>query len=279
MSLRLGQSGRGRSQHTVSFLIAFVITWQATGPAWAWGRLGHRVVAEFADRHLNPTVRAEIAQILEPGESLADASTWADENRTRIHGSGPWHFADVPLDEDRYDDRLAGSGQIVPKLREFRTILADRTRPPAARRQALRFVVHLVGDLHQPLHVGEHQDRGGNTLQIHFYRRKTSLHHLWDDLILEHRTRGEDRWVAELSAIDDPISRSAAMDGTIEDWATGSLHAAQQAYQNPRTGRRIEPGEVLEDAYYESNLPIVRRQLYLAGTRLAWVLTDALRPE
>ncbi len=256
-----------------------MIAWQSAGPVWAWGRLGHRVVAEFADRHLSPTVRAEIAEILEPGESLADASTWADENRTRIHGSGPWHFADVPLDEERYNDRLAGSGQIVPKLREFRGILADRRRSPAARREALRFVVHLVGDLHQPLHIGEHHDRGGNTLQIHFYRRKTSLHHLWDDLILEHRTRGEDRWVAELSAIDDPISRSAAMDGTLEEWATGSLHAAQLAYQNPRTGRRIESGETLEDAYYEASLPIVRRQLYLGGSRLAWVLTDALRPE
>lgn len=274
-----GRAGQRALRQAIPALLAGVIAWQAAGPAWAWGRLGHRVVAEFADQHISPAARAQIAAILEPGESLADASTWADENRTRIHGSGPWHFADVPLDEDRYSDRLAGAGQIVPKLREFRAILADRTRPPAARRQALRFVIHLVGDLHQPLHIGEHNDRGGNTLQVHFYRRKTSLHHLWDDMILEHRTRGEDRWVAELLAMDDPITRSAAMDGTIEQWATGSLRAAQRAYQNPRTGRRIEPGDVLDDAYYQANLPIARRQLYLAGARLAWVLTDALRPE
>lgn len=268
-----------RPHRLVAAVLASMIAWQSAGPAWAWGRLGHRVVAKFADRHLSPAARAEIATILESGESLADASTWADENRIQVHGSGAWHFANVPIDATRYEDRLAGDGKIVPKLREFRAILADRSRPPAARRQALRFVIHLVGDMHQPLHIGEHQDRGGNTLQVHFFRRKTSLHHLWDDLILEHRTRGEDRWVADLVDMDNPVDRSDAMDGTVEQWATESLLAAQQAYRNPQTGRRIEPGDALADAYYDANLPIARRQLYRAGARLAWVLTDALRPD
>lgn len=263
----------------VAAVLAALIGWQAASPAWAWGRLGHRAIAEFAGHHISPAARAAIAELLEPGESMADASTWADENRIRIHGSGAWHFADVPLEEMQYNDRLAGAGQIIPKLREFRSILADRSRPVASRRQALRFVIHLVGDMHQPLHIGEHHDRGGNTLQVQFFHRKTSLHHLWDDMILEHRTRGEDRWVAELLAMDNPVDRSAAMGGTIEEWATGSLLAAQRAYQNPQTGRRIEPGDVLADAYYDANLPIVRQQLYRAGARLAWVLTDTLRPE
>ncbi len=103
--------------------LAFLIAFQVAGPAWAWGKLGHRVVAEFAERHISPAARDAIAELLEPGETLADASTWADENRLKVHGSGPWHYANVPIDEPRYRDDLAGAGQIVPKLAEFRAIL------------------------------------------------------------------------------------------------------------------------------------------------------------
>jgi S1/P1 Nuclease len=79
-----------------------------TAPAWAWGRTGHRVIAKLAERHLTERARAEIRALLEPGESLAVASTWADEVRGRMWHTAPWHYVDVPLDEPRYDDRFAG---------------------------------------------------------------------------------------------------------------------------------------------------------------------------
>jgi hypothetical protein len=185
----------------------------------------------------------------------------------------------VPRREARHDDRVAGSGQIVRKIHEFQAILRDRSRPAEERRRALRFLVHLVEDLHQPLHIGEDYDRGGNTLQVRFFRSGTSLHHLWDSPILEHMSRDEDRWLAELVAMDDPVDRAVAMAGTVEEWATESLVAARQAYQDPATRRRIEPGAVLGQAYYDANLPMAKRQLFRAGLRLAWVLNDALRPE
>ncbi len=89
----------------------------------------------------------------------------------------------------------------------------------------------------------------------------------------------ESRWLADLVAIDEPIGLAAAMDGTAEDWATGSLEAARLAYREPAKGRRVETGDVLGEAYYYASLPIVRRQTYRAGARLAWVLSDDLRPE
>lgn len=253
------------------------------GPAWGWGALGHRVIAKFAERHLSESAQDGIRELLEPGESLADASTWADENRERIPASGPWHFASIPLDEPAYDARFARprsrEGTIVPKIREFRAVVRDRTKPIEQRRRALRFLVHLVEDLHQPLHVGDAGDRGGNELQVRFFRRGTSLHHLWDSLLLEHMARDEGRWVDELSAMDDPVGRAVAMEGTVEEWATESLRAARQAYRDPTTGRKIEPGTVLGEAYYDANLPIAKQQLYRAGVRLAWVLNDTMRPE
>src|SRR5262249_47839777 len=148
---------------------AFVIALYAANPAWAWGRLGHRVVARLAERHLTDAAKAEIKTLLVPGELLANASTWADEVRGKMRHTAPWHYVDVPLDEPRYDDRFAGDepakGFIVPKIRELRVVLKDRSRPIEERRQALRFLVHLIEDLHMPLHVGENRDKGGNTLQ------------------------------------------------------------------------------------------------------------------
>ena len=104
-------------------------------PAWAWGRLGHRVIAKLAERHLSDRAKAEIKALLEPGESLADCSTWADENRGRLRYTAPWHYVDVPLDEPRYDDKFAGDdpkkGYIVPKIRELKA--TSRTRASQSR--------------------------------------------------------------------------------------------------------------------------------------------------
>jgi len=88
--------------------VAFAVIVQFGTPAWAWGRVGHRVIAKLAERHLTDQAKAEIKALLEPGESLADGSTWADEHRRELPKTAPWHFVDVPLDEPRYEDRFAG---------------------------------------------------------------------------------------------------------------------------------------------------------------------------
>src|SRR5262249_51649906 len=152
-------------------------------PAWAWGKVGHCAIAKLAGRHLSDRAKQEIKALLEPGESLADASTWADEHRRELPKTAPWHYVDVPLDEPRYDDRFASDepakGFIVPKIQELRVVLKDRSRPVEERRQALRFLVHLVEDLHMPLHVGENRDKGGNTLQVRWFDRGSNLHRVW----------------------------------------------------------------------------------------------------
>jgi hypothetical protein len=241
------------------------------------------VIAEFAERHLNPAAKEAIAGLLEPGESLADASTWADDHRRELPKTAPWHDGDVPLEAPRYDDRFAGDepakGFIVPKIREFKAILKDRSRPQEERRFALRFLVHLVEDLHMPLHVGENHDKGGNNLQVRWFDRGSNLHRVWDSGIIDRAGRGEDGWLADLVEMDTPLDRSDAEAGTVEDWARESLLAARAAYQDPATGRRIMPGAKLGDAYQQTNLPVVKQRLYQAGVRLAMVLNEVLRPE
>ncbi len=93
--------------HRRCFAIAvtLLVTLQSTSPAWAWGRLGHRVIARLAEKHMTPEAKAAVAALLEPGESLADASLRADENRGRLPKTAPWHYVDVPLDEPKYDSK------------------------------------------------------------------------------------------------------------------------------------------------------------------------------
>ena len=259
--------------------LALLIALQTATPVWAWGRLGHRVTARIAEQHLNPKAKEAVKALLDEGETLADASTWADEHKREIRGSAPWHYVDVPLDEPKYDARFSGrahkQGCIVDKIREFRATLKDPTRSVEERRKALRFLVHLVGDLHQPLHVGDNSDRGGNDTQIRFFDRGSNMHRLWDSDLIEWNTRSEDVWLAELAELDTPEARAMAMRGTVEEWATESLTAARGAYLVPTTGQRIKPGEKLAKAYFDANLPVVRRRLCQAGLRLAWVLNQA----
>ena len=165
-------------------------------------------------------------------------------------------------------------GCIVPKIREFRAVLKDRSRPMEERRFALRFLIHLVEDLHMPLHVGEDHDRGGNDTQVRFFDQGTNLHRLWDGDMIARAEADEEKWLAELIAMDTPEARSMAMAGTVEDWATESLLAAKDAYQDPATGRKIRPGTKLGEPYRAKNLPVARQRLYQGGVRLAMVLNE-----
>ena len=248
-------------------------------PSWAWGRLGHRVISRLAEKELTPKAKAAIADLLQPGESLADASLWADENRGWLPKTAPWHYVDVPLDEPRYDSPFSGDvstkGCVVDKINEFRLVVKDKSKSVEDRRFALRFLIHCVEDMHMPMHVGDDHAKGGNQTQVRFFDGGTNMHRLWDSDMIERVGHTEDFWLADLAALDTPEARNAAMKGSAEDWATESLLAARQAYQVPETGVRLKSGQKLGDAYLQANLPVVRRRLYHGSVRLATVLNQA----
>jgi hypothetical protein len=138
------------------FIVAsiLIVAFQTSSPAHARGRLGHRVVSRLAERHLTPQAKAAIAELLEPGESLADAYLWADENRGRLPKTAPWHYVDVPLDEPKYDSNWSANdskhGRVVDKINEFRLVVKDKSKSVEDRRFALRFLIHCIEDMHQP---------------------------------------------------------------------------------------------------------------------------------
>jgi nuclease S1 len=277
--MRVGQSTRRNVRSWLAFVITLLCILGAGTPTWAWGRLGHRVIARLAEKQLTPRAKAAIADLLTSGESLADSSTWADEHRRELPKTAPWHYVDVPLDEPRYHSIFAGDvaekGYVVDKIHDFKVIVKDADQSVEDRRIALRFLVHFVEDLHMPMHVGDNNDKGGNRTQVRFFDRGTNMHSLWDSGMIEYVCDTEDFWLKDLAALDTPEARAAAMKGTIEDWATESLLASRQAYQVPETGKRLKSGQKLSDAYLDANLPVVRRRLYQASVRLAMVLNQA----
>src|SRR5262245_2559055 len=159
--------------------------------ARAWGSEGHSIVAEIAQRNLSPAARAQIAELLPNGASLASLSTWADDIRPIFDKSFNWHFVSIPLDQTDYDpirhcsDTPRGDC-VINAIDRFTKILGDRSAPIDTRREALKYLVHFVGDLHQPLHTVK-DFLGGNQFEVRFFvdpRKKTiedtNLHAVWD---------------------------------------------------------------------------------------------------
>jgi hypothetical protein len=272
---------------------AFVAATIALGSrdAAAWGPIGHRAAATVAEARLTPLARAKVRDLLEPDETLAQASLWADEHRRSIPGSAPWHYVNVPITEPRYDARFCpDTGCVVSKIHELRAALANEAAPRDERRQALRLLVHLVEDLHQPLHVGDRSDRGGNDLQVQFFDRGTNLHRLWDEDIVERHATDESTWVAELDALAKSDAARAWSKGTVESWADESLALARQAYAVPPAGgpqaapsntsaggpsvATLQPGAKIGQDYFDRALPVVRRRLAQAAVRLASMLNE-----
>ena len=206
-------------------------------PALAWGRVGHRASARLAESRLSPRARAIIRDLLEPGESLADASTWADENSRDIPGSAGWHFVNVPVSAQHYDPRDCRP-QRVRRLQDRRVpvrFCLDPHAPRSRRRTALRFFVHLIQDLHQPMHVADRNDRGGNNLQLRYGRYdNTNLHQVWDSGLLRQGFRNETDLVHKLEDAGQPARVGATgSKGRIEDWADESLEVGRRAYLIP----------------------------------------------
>jgi len=249
-------------------------------PAGAWGRLGHRASARLAESRLSPRARAVVAELLEPGESLADASTWADEHSRDIRGSAAWHYVNVPISAPHYEARFAASRAcVVSQIAEFKAVLADHRAPRARRRQALRFFVHLVQDLHQPMHVADNRDRGGNALPLRTGRyENTNLHQVWDSGLFHWRYRhhAEDELVRDVKAMADRPEARGWPRGRIGDWADESLQIGRRAYLIPGTSRTLRPGDEIGRDYMEANLPLAVERVAQSGVRLAAMLNELL---
>ncbi len=250
----------------------------------AWGPLGHAVVAELAQRHLNPAARAEVERLLAPEHvhALADIASWPDEIQDNPALATLWkqtrsqHYVNfrggptcnyVPPRDCR-DGRC-----VVAGLQHYIDVLGDRNQPDAARREALKFVVHFVGDIHQPLHAGYRDDKGGNTYQVQFEGKGSNLHKVWDSKMLYSRDLNRQAYAQMLDA-EPPVALPAPiapLDDPYAQWAEESCRITAQSGFYPG-------GHKIGKAYVKAELPTAELRLRQAGRRLADVLNLALAP-
>jgi hypothetical protein len=252
-------------------------------PAFGWGPEGHNLVARIAESELTPAARAHVTEILGPGRTMVSISSWADQIRNSRRETGPWHYVDIPIDKPHLDmARDCPRGDcVIAKIEEFRTVLQDAAAPPAKRREALMFVIHFVGDMHQPLHCSDNHDRGGNEVHIVFNGRPGNLHGLWDSGLLD-RMGAADALFVKFSA-DAERHRKKWAQGTASDWAEESHKAAQKTVYGklPKAPREAEPAGALPlviAAPYERKAdPLIAGQIERAGVRLASLLNATLQ--
>ena len=247
-------------------------------PAFAWGKTGHRVVAAIADTQLSGLARAHVEEILGPGESLDEAANWPDEMRSAPGDfwqktATPWHY--VTLDGIIYD-HAPSEGDALDALTRFSKTLQDPSASRAHKQLALRFVVHLVGDLHQPLHNGKCCDKGGNDVKVTWFGKPTNLHAVWDSQIVDE----EQLSFTELAAkLDRHISSDDVIkwwDINPRDWVSESAEIRDTLYPppaKPKKGQKVKKGQpLLPDlsyGYVFKFTPVMERRLSQGGVRLA----------
>jgi hypothetical protein len=265
-------------------------------PALAWGDYAHRLIGSIAKAELTPAARAEVRRILAQGAAvdtpecplttLEEAAVWPDCVRglgQRFVFSAPWHYQNIDICQPfdiaaNCPDGNCVTAQIPKQL----AIVANRTASPAARAQALAFLAHFVGDMHQPLHIGDKHDRGGNDVLAAFgYKSpdRMNLHRIWDSDLAERALTEPPAVTPRLSA----ETRRRHARGDVTDWARESWELSRTiAYPNLRDYPDTCPEKsmqraVVDATYVATATPVVKTQVERAGVRLAMLLNNALR--
>ena len=277
------------------FVFAFIFI---VDSAHAWGPEGHAIIADIAEAHLTDAARSKLQTLLalENHSHLDEVSSWPDAIRFDHPTTGPGHYVDIPLAETKYDANrdCPREACIVVKLAEFTHQLANPTADDQSRLEALKWVVHLVGDIHQPLHAEDNDDKGGNKIELSYFNKPTNFHAVWDSGIIVHAldlhpgphfTFDHDEVRTAAMELDKGISAwhreqwsAPGMVSSINvlavDWAEQSHVQAQKAYADLPPSRRPNGWS---EQYQEKAWPIAQMQLERAGVRLAEVLNEALK--
>ena len=253
--------------HTLLFLSFYLFLSAAT---YAWGPTGHRVVGTIAEQHLTPRARRAIHQLL-GDTSLAWVSTWMDEVRSdqRYDDTHDWHWVTIPDGATYASSEKNPKGDVIEAIGRMEDILRSDTASVPRKREALKFLVHLVGDLHQPLHVGRGDDKGGNTVQVQWMGHGSNLHRVWDSDMVDQEALSYTELAAALDHVDKQRCRAIQLGGPA-DWALEDI-ALRDGIYDLGTDNNIGYG------YLYRNWPVVQERLLTAGVRLAGILNAVFR--
>ena len=241
--------------------------WFFSSCVFAWGGEGHQVVAALAQTQLSAPTQAYVHRLLslEPGATMVSLSTWADEHRMPV--TSPWHYVNFPRNSCIYDaKRDCPNGQcVVAAIDQQLSILASKASDER-KLKALAYLIHFVADVHQPLHAGYLDDKGGNAYQLQAFMRGSNLHALWDTGLIKHLNQ-------------DTASLALSLAHTPLDAIADDLNAAHAAQESCRIvgSPGFYPQRRVGSEYIDKFTPVAKQRLALAAARLARMLNQTLR--
>jgi hypothetical protein len=262
-------------------LLTLAVGFASCLTASAWGPEGHQIISELAAKFLAPAARTRVAALLEPGQTLASISSWADDVRQERPETAHWHYIDIPIGSPSLNMARDCPQRdcVVAKIEDFEHILQARSGTLESRREALMFLTHFIEDLHQPLHCADNKDRGGNDVAVEFLGEPSNLHSLWDSGLLA-RMGPEDQLLQSLSSELTPSTVGKLSRGTVKDWAEESHHIGTIVVYGrlPNAGHISQESPLkLGEAYEREAGPVIRLQLERAAARLARTLNTILK--
>ncbi|MBU2980085.1 S1/P1 nuclease [Alteromonas sp. C1M14] len=258
------------AKRNIALALCFASGLMTSLPALGWGQTGHRITGAIAEKHLTPAAKAAIVKLL-PNESLAEAATYADEMRSNPDvfwrkTSPPWHYVTVPVGKTYAEVGAPEQGDAYTALMHFTAVMKDKSASRADKQLALRFIVHIIGDLHQPLHAGNGTDRGGNDVKVRFFWEDTNLHAVWDSKMLDSKQLSYTEWTdwldKKITAKD--TQQWYSLDPNV--WIAESTQIRDTLYPEDANNMSYD--------YVYDFLPVAKRRLQKAGIRIADYLNN-----
>ena len=242
-------------------------------PAFGWGAKGHYIVAGIAENHLSSKAKKEVLKLLD-GHTMVYYSTWMDDIRsdTTYAYTITWHYANVDQGKTYETMEKEPNGDVITATILSINQLKDKSLPDSVRSMYLKFLIHLVGDMHCPMHAGRLSDRGGNGFPVKWKEIDTNLHSYWDTAVIEDaKIWSSIEWTAFIDISMNRKQRLAIQSGEPIDWFVETVVSAKYIYDNTRRNQNLTP------SYARNQTPLLESQFLKAGYRLAALLNDIFK--
>ena len=236
-----------------------------------WGRTGHQVVGALAQQYLTPKAQKEVDGLLD-GVSLASISNYGDKIKSnpKYQALRPWHYINLPLDESYANAKKNPKGDVVMAIKKCIAKVKDQNEPKNERAFYLKLLVHFIGDLHQPMHVGRKEDRGGNSIRLQWFGKTSNLHRLWDSHLIDSHGMNAAQLLGDLKELSPKLIKEI-QNQSLEQWVNESQALAKIIYENTPSNSKL--GEEYQSRY----MPLLKIQLQRWGLRLAAQLNEIFK--
>ncbi len=250
------------------FIFCFVITFSYSENTFDWGQTGHRVTAEVAQNHLTENAQKQIDKLLN-GMSMAVVSTYADEIKSErsFDKYRPWHYANIPFDKTYAEITVKPEGDIVQAIEHCITVLKDENSSNEDKAFYLKLLIHFIGDLHQPLHLGLEEDRGANDIRVTWFNENSNLHRVWDSDMIDSYQMSYMELANNLPKLTAEEVQQI-QEGSLLDWVKEIRILTREVYKSAKNNDR------LGYRYMYDHFSTVKVQLQVGGLRLAKILNE-----